>query len=517
MDKRLFPKVLAVYLPQFHETEDNSRWWGKGFTDWETVKKAEPCFEGHLAPWKPKDENYYDLSKMEALKWQEKLLKKYAVDGFCFYHYYFKNGKKELEKPAEILLENKDIDIPFCFNWASESWIRSWSKISGNIWSEKFETTCADEDGGVLVAQDYGGKQEWLKHFEYLLPFFRDERYICIDGKPVFIFYQPDDIKCLKDMVSVWRKTALDAGLKGLYLIGVNTNALPLELDASLIYEPRTAINRMNGQGLAFCKEGVRCFDYQEAWNAVLKDNVYEGAKTYFTGISGYDDTPRRGKSGECLVNNTPEIFEKNLEKLLIKSIQNNNEILLINAWNEWGEGMYLEPDELYGYQYLEALRTAKERVAGLDDIVLQQECVDLGKLDDEKKHLLYDVQKYKTFVEYYDKWLYLERRKQFKICEYLNKMQVWSVAVYGLGILGKQLYEQLHDSTVRLCYGIDRYVGRYGENFPIYRPESDDWPDADAIIVTAYDEDEIERFIRNKTDIMILKLSKIIECLWRS
>lgn len=513
------PRVLAVYLPQFHETEDNNKWWGKGFTDWETVKKAEHYFEGHRAPWQPKDGNYYDLSKIESLRWQEKLLKKYSVDGFCFYHYYFKDGKKELEKPAEILLENKDIDIPFCFNWANESWIRSWSKVSGNIWSEKFEAVCPEGDAGILVEQDYGGKQEWERHFEYLLPFFQDDRYICINGKPVFIFYHPDGIQCLGDMADVWRKSAAECGLAGLYLIGVNTNAVPLGLDASLIYEPRTAINRMNGQGLAVNKEGVRCFDYQETWDAVLLDNAYEGTKTYFTGISGYDDTPRRGKSGECLINNTPGIFEKNLERLLVKSIQNRNELLFINAWNEWGEGMYLEPDELYGYQYLEALRTAKEKVAGLDGNEIQQhpEHVCSPNVDEEKKNLWQAVKKYRTFVEYYDKWLYLERKKQFGICEYLGRRHISSVAIYGLGALGKQLYEQLHGSAVSLCYGIDRYVGRYGEDFPIYRPESDGWPDADAIIVTAYDEDEVERFIRNKTDIMVLKLSQIIECLWRS
>ncbi len=517
MDEKSMPKVLAVYLPQFYETEDNNRWWGMGFTDWESVKRADRCFEGHNVPWVPLNENYYDLSKIESLKWQADIAKRYGVDGFCFYHYYFKNGKKELEKPAELLLEHPEIDVPFCFNWASESWIRSWSKMGGNVWSEKFEGSDKEKDSGILVEQDYGCVSDWKEHFEYLLPFFKDKRYICIDGKPVFIFYRPGDIKCLKGMVTVWRKLAEKAGLENLYLIGVNVNGTLHDLDASLIYEPRTAINKMNESGKAINRNGVRCFEYQDAWDAVLQDKAYEGSKTFFTGISGYDDTPRRGKSGECLINNSSELFQNNFEKLLIKTIQYENEFVLINAWNEWGEGMYLEPDEGHRYEYLKAIKKAKENVLSLsEDILISRREKKCNEIDEEKVSLLHDVNKYKTFIEYYDKWLHLERKGVFKINEYLLQRGIHTVAIYGLGMLGKQLYEQLTDTNIKAEYGIDRYVGQYGNKFEIYRPEEKYWPEVDAIVITAYDEDAVEQLVSNKSKAKIVKLSEVIEAMWR-
>ena len=511
------PKLLGVYLPQFHETEDNNLWWGEGFTDWNSVKQSEPLFDGHNAPWIPLDENYYDLSKYESIKWQANIAKKYGLDGFCFYHYYFKGGKKELEKPAELLLEHKDIDIPFCFNWASESWIRSWSKIAGNVWSEKYEGKSENQTDGILVEQDYGGKQEWVEHFDYLLPFFKDKRYICVDGKPVFIFYRPGDIECLKEMIACWRMLAKEAGFSDMYLVGANTNASLIGLDASIIYEPRTAINRMNSKGEAISKAGVRCFDYADAWNAVLEDKPYAGTKTYFTAISGYDDTPRRGKSGEVLINNTPEIFEKYLKKIIIKSIKNENEFLFINAWNEWGEGMYLEPDTMNKYGYLEALKRAKSDVeANLSNYDLSTKIEEDSSEKEEKLALIYEVNKYKTFLNYYDKWLYLLRDNKFDIDEYLQKQGISTVAIYGLGMLGKQLINQLQQSSISVKYGVDRYVGQYGCDFTIIRPENEEWPYVDAVIITAYDEDDVANFVTNKINTRIMKMSKLIEDLWK-
>ena len=206
MGEMKLPKILAVYLPQFYENEDNNLWWGKGFTDWETVKSAEKYFQGHNEPRIPLGRVYYDLSKKETMQEQARLAKEYGIGGFCFYHYYFKEGKRTLELPAENLLRWKDIDMPFCFNWASESWIRSWSRMSGNVWAEKYENAGIETANGVLVQQDYGSYPDWVRHFEYLLPFLRDDRYIKQDGKPVFVFYSPNDIKPLKEMTECWRE-----------------------------------------------------------------------------------------------------------------------------------------------------------------------------------------------------------------------------------------------------------------------------------------------------------------------
>ena len=204
-------KVLAMYLPQFHRVKENDEWWGEGFTDWTAVKSGVPLYEEHDQPKKPLNGNYYDLLEKSTMQQQSKWMQEYKVDGLCFYHYYFKDGRKILEKPAENLLKWKDINMPYCFCWANESWARTWSNIGNkNTWSAKLEKKeISDVNGrGVLLEQKYGREDDWRKHFEYLLPFFRDERYIKIEGLPIFLIYKPSEIYCLNQMLDYWRKLA---------------------------------------------------------------------------------------------------------------------------------------------------------------------------------------------------------------------------------------------------------------------------------------------------------------------
>lgn len=502
------PKVLAIYLPQFHETEDNNKWWGKGFTDWESVKSAEKYFPAHEAPWVPFNQNYYDLSEHDTMLWQAELAKEYGIDGFCFYHYYFKDGKKELEIPAENLLKWKDIDMPFCFNWASESWVRSWSRIDGNVWSEKYERDVFENTTSELVVQDYGDENAWIEHFMYLLPFFKDARYIKVDNKPVFIFYRPNDIRQLEQMISVWKKLAKKSGLDGLYLIGVNMNTADSGLDAAMIYEPRNAINILNSDNKAKVVEKVRCYDYCDMWEAILKSKPFIGCKTYFTGVTGYDDTPRRGRSGECVLNKNPKKFEMGVEALLEKSMQYGNELVFINAWNEWGEGMYLEPDEKNIYQYLEAFRNAKKKADEKSSSIKRYHVE--GHSNEEMKKLRYDVKKYKYFVGLLDKWLELVRNKEINLKLYLHNRGITSVAIYGMAVIGKQLYLQLQHDGVPVDYGIDRYVGQVG-GLQIIRPE-DAYAQVDGIIVTTYESEEIVKLLKSKSNAQILILGNMIE-----
>lgn len=508
------PKIIAVYLPQFYENSDNNLWWGKGFTDWCAVKSAEKCFEGHSAPWIPLNNNYYDLNTYETLKWQAEIAKKYGIDGFSFYHYYFENGKMELELPAENLLKWKDIDMPFCFNWASESWIRSWSKISGNVWSEKYEKTSTSDTSGVLVKQNYGGKKEWKKHFDYLLPFFKDSRYIRIDNKPVFIFYNPNEISQLDEMVLLWKKLAAEAGLTGLYIIGVNTNVSGTRLDASMIYEPRKAINVLNESGKLIIKSGVRCFKGSDMWEAIINAKPFVGCKTYFMGVTGYDDTPRRGKKGECIVENDPDTFENGMKQLIKKSIQYGNELVFINAWNEWGEGMYLEPDERWQYEYLASINKAKNYISEctIDSDNLANEYKDL--INAEIFELKRECKKYLDFTNILNKWLEAERNGKINFREYFQEMRINSVAIYGMAMLGKQLSQQLKKENIDVEYGIDRYIGQYGEDFDIIRPE-EEYPKVDAIIITVHDNEAVITMLRQKSTSKLLILDDIIERFW--
>lgn len=503
------PQILAIYLPQFHETEDNNLWWGKGFTDWETVKTAEKYFPEHNEPRIPLNHYYYDLSKKMAMKRQAELAASYGVSGFCFYHYYFKNGKKALELPAENLLKWKDINMPFCFNWASESWIRSWSRISGNVWAEKYEKETSDATDGVLAEQDYGTYAEWTKHFEYLLPFFQDDRYIKKDGKPVFIFYSPNDIKPLGEMTKCWRKLASEAGLNGLYLIGARLNAPNPYLDAAIIYEPRNSMNKLNASGEAKICGGVRCYEYDDIWACINESNTVYGYRTYFCGVSGYDDTPRRGISGECLINATPDIFRRQLEVLMKKSIDCGNDFLFINAWNEWGEGMYLEPDETDGYGYLNAIKAVvnasyRQQKTWIDD--KGQEAIKA-----EMNVLNYNAQKFKNLFELIDKWLFLEQENKIDFKNYFKINGINSVAIYGMAALGKHVLVQLRREGMPPLFGIDRYVGQFGDDFKIYRPE-ENFPVVDAVIITAYDVITVREQMKDKCKGNLIALEDMID-----
>lgn len=508
MDKNNIPKILAVYLPQFHETPDNNLWWGEGFTDWQSVKTAEPLFTMHNQPRVPLESQYYDLSQKETMMNQAQLAKKYGIDGFCFYHYYFENGKRELEKPAENLLKWKDIDMPFCFNWASESWIRSWSKICGNVWAEKYEKE--DNLGSVLAKQNYGTEREWVNHFNYLLPFFQDSRYIRIDNRPVFIFYSPDDIAVLHEMIACWRELAEKAGLKGLYLIGAHMNAADRSLDAAIVYEPRNAINKLNLQGKVKLNNNVRCFEYESLWDEILEDRPILGFKTFYCGVTGYDDTPRRGNSGEVLINESSVIFKKKMLALIKKSIREGNEVVFINAWNEWGEGMYLEPDESNGYAYLEAIREIKEKEQ-FEDVERKEKCNSL-EINQEMERLDYGYKKFKKLFEIMDKWLYLEQQDNSKFKEFLDERQISSVAVYGISSLGKHLIIQLKKEGIGEIYGIDQYVGQYGCDFKIYRPENE-LPRVDMIVITAYEVEKIRNKLRKRfNECTIFSIEEIID-----
>lgn len=202
-------KTIAFYLPQYHAIPENDWAWGVGFTEWTNVKKAKPLFEGHYQPRVPLENNYYNLLDERVLVEQSKTAQKYGIFGFCYYHYWFKNGKKLLEKPIEKMLQSKDVTIPYCLCWANENWTKKWD----------------GSDNEVIVLQDYGGQNEWEKHFQYLLAYFRDKRYITINGKPVFLIYRPNIIPCIQKMLKFFERRALEVGLKGICFVVQNGSA----------------------------------------------------------------------------------------------------------------------------------------------------------------------------------------------------------------------------------------------------------------------------------------------------
>lgn len=364
-------KVLSIYLPQFHAIPENDQWWGKGFTEWTNVRRGRPFYPGHYQPREPFHDNYYDLSDMKVLEKHTRMARKAGLAGFCFYHYYF-CGKKLLEKPIEAYRDHSKESFPYCLIWANQSWMRTWYRAG----TKKM----------VLQQQNYGSEADWEKHFYYLLDFFKDERYIKIDEKPVYVIYLPQDIRCRKQMFALWQKLAKKNGFSGIYLIAMNTSygkdqntAL---YDAFMDFEPLSLLWADSSwrQYLQNWKAGhtdsiledkkilrnslytQNTFSYSYLCHRIEK-KVKTGAGAIYPGVfAGWDNTPRKDADGVVVRGSTPQKFERHLEKMLELSARHEKKYIFLNAWNEWSEGAYVEPDKRYGYAYLNAIRNAVYR-----------------------------------------------------------------------------------------------------------------------------------------------------------
>lgn len=511
MEKRL--NSMAMYLPQFHRVLENDEWWGEGFTEWTTVKAADILFEGHRQPRAPLNGYYYDLLDKRTMEWQAELANKYGIDGFCFYHYYFKDGRKILEKPMENLLEWKDINISYCCCWANQTWARTWSKLyNANSWSEKFETK--NSSNPVLLEQSYGGQLEWENHFKYLLPFFEDKRYIKIENKPVILIYMPEDIPRLPNMIKCWNDNVKTCGFDGMYVIGVNSLLVPEGVSARLFQGPNAyRIPSITGKKTRdIWRDGVKIFDYQDCWENAITLNVPDTFKTYYGGFVDYDDTPRKGRMGVSAGGVTPDIFGTNLYKLAIKNIALGNQWLFINAWNEWGEGNYLEPDERYRFQYLERVRDVMEKCNN-EQLDVQKEwstiCVQ-NTVGDDTAELLKVIDKYRELYRVLNRWLTL-KECNVDLEDYFEDRGYNKILIYGIAELGKHLYEELCHGRLEVVGALDRRQGIIYKELRIYGLE-EELPECDAIVVTAVsDHDTIKNFLAEKVDVPILFLKDIL------
>ncbi len=356
-------KTICMYLPQYHSIPENDEWWGNGYTEWTAVKKAKPLYNGHNQPRVPLNNNYYDLEKdgVETWKWQADLAKEFDIYGFCIYHYWF-CGKMLLQKPMEILLENKNINIKFCICWANETWSRRWY----------------DTKPEVLQLQEYGDEEDWRNHFNYLLPFFCDDRYIKIDNKPVVNIYRSYNIDCLGEMIECWNKLAVQNGFNGVYIVsckaaGKQETRKDL-VDAYYIFEPgfstknemsfydnavyylpiisRKIINKILRKKVLLERKVNVSWVYKKISNRkyIMNDNIFPGT------FPGWDNTPRCGMEGTAYINSDSKLFRKNLLHIKEKIQHKQLDFVYVNAWNEWGEGAYLEPDIENKYDYLKAI-----------------------------------------------------------------------------------------------------------------------------------------------------------------
>ena len=354
-------RLIAFYLPQYHPIPENDRWWGKGFTEWTNVTKARPLFRGHYQPHLPADLGFYDLRVAEVREAQAALAREHGIYGFCYHHYWF-HGSRLLHRPfAEVLASGRP-DFPFCLSWANENWTRVWD----------------GRDREVLLAQTYSHEDD-LAHIRALIPAFQDRRYIQIDGKPLFLVYRTDTLPAPIQTTEIWRAEAARAGIGGLFLAAVESFTSDIEpakigFDGTVEFAPNWAVSglpwfRGRKRHELLRKIGViprvyhehSVFDYQVMADQMLRRP--QPAHKSFLGVTpSWDNTPRRPKNAYILHGSTPQGYESWLRTAVLRTgerFSGDERIVFINAWNEWGEGCHLEPDQRWGHAYLEATRRA--------------------------------------------------------------------------------------------------------------------------------------------------------------
>lgn len=357
------PWLIAFHLPQYHPIPENDAWWGEGFTEWTNVAKAQPIFDGHYQPHVPAQLGYYDLRTPSTMKAQADLAREYGIHGFCFYHYWF-NGKLLLETPLHQMLQSGQPDFPFCLCWANEDWTRVWDGKSGEI----------------LIRQDYNDADD-TAHMEYLLQFFRDGRYIRINGKPLFLVYRASKMPDPKRTTDLWRDIARREGIGELYLCRIESSSEEridpsiFGFDAAVEFQPDWNCLPQKQQAPAYGKQHVYKYDD-------FRDNVLGKIEPSYVRhpcvLVSWDNSPRRENGiAQIFIESNPANYGKWLRETVDKVNESPRaeKLVFINAWNEWGEGNHLEPDEKYGTAYLEATKAAVDRESGQKPTVAIKVC----------------------------------------------------------------------------------------------------------------------------------------------
>lgn len=354
-------RVIAFYLPQFYPIPENDKWWGKGFTEWTNVGKAKPFFMGHYQPRVPADLGYYDLRLTEVREAQAQMAREHGIEGFCYWHYWFGNGIRLLDRPFNEVLASGKPDFPFCLGWANHSW--------------KAKTWTASKEDKVLIEQKYPGIKDYSDHFFSVLPAFKDTRYIRINDMPLFIIWDPMDLPDASAFIKHWNDLAKSNGLDGIHFIAYCVAKANIEKYLELgfnsvtfdsIAEPFKNSNVFFRLYLWARRKFLaipKSVNYKLYSRYVIKNtNVTENVFPCI--LPNFDHSPRSGKRALVLTNSTPENFGKLFESLLIniRSKNSENNIIFIKAWNEWGEGNYLEPDLKYGKGYLMKIKELLER-----------------------------------------------------------------------------------------------------------------------------------------------------------
>ena len=349
-------RLIAFYLPQFHPTEENDKRWGRGFTEWHRVVQAKPFFRGHYQPHLPADLGFYDLRLGETREAQAEMARTCGIYGFCYYHYWF-NGKRILQRPFQEVLASGTPDLPFCLCWANDNWTRVWEGRPHEVFEEQ---RYSDEDDRA--------------HIRSLIPAFRDPRYIRIQGKPLFLIYRTEKFPNPRRTSEIWREEARKCGLDDLYLARVESfiggvDPRQIGFDAAVEFAPdwrnMGRLRLFHGWERPLAKLGLlpeahstlHICDYEFMMKRMLQKPWPD--YDFFRGVTpGFDNTARRANTAAIFVNSGPSEYEHWLRQAVEDTrsrYQGDRRLVFVNAWNEWGEGNHLEPDQKYGRAFLEA------------------------------------------------------------------------------------------------------------------------------------------------------------------
>ena len=342
-------RLLAFYLPQFHPIPENDAWWGAGFTEWSNVRRAKPNFVGHYQPHVPAELGYYDLRDETIRAAQAELAREHGIHGFCYYYYWF-GGKRLLDRPLDEVVRSGRPDFPFCVCWANENWTRRWD--GGN-----------DE---LLIAQTYSPENE-RRLIADLLPLFRDQRYVRVNGRPLLLVYRANLLPNARRATDIFRSAARAVGEAEPYLAMVHVPEMPPPgdwgFDAGVEFPPHTTeartltghIDKLNPRFVG------EVWDYISAAQYAIARPVPDFL--LFRGVmAGWDNTPRLQDNGHVFVNSHPDNYRRWLAATIAQTRRTRTpgeRIVFINAWNEWAEGCHLEPDQRFARAYLEATRAA--------------------------------------------------------------------------------------------------------------------------------------------------------------
>lgn len=357
-------RVIAFYLPQYHPTPENDKYWGKGFTEWTNVTKAKPLFRGHYQPKLPADLGFYDLRLPIVREQQAQMAREAGVEGFMYWHYWFGNGVMTLQDIFEDVLASGKPDFPFCLGWANHTWSnKTWTK------GKNFQSDT------IIFDMVYPGEKDWIAHFNYCLPAFKDHRYITVDGKPIFVIWDAIAMPDCREFIAYWRKMAVEAGLPGIHFVAIRyRHSLSKETLLNLGFDAINNSNQFEAEEKAYYNvlvkkmrsmlvkltKGVilRKFNYKNIVDGLISEED-KCEDTYPTIISGFDRTARSGRNATIYYNYTPKLFAKHVEQIVcsVENKQEEHKIIFLKSWNEWAEGNYIEPDQKYGHAFLDVIK----------------------------------------------------------------------------------------------------------------------------------------------------------------